>query len=184
MAPGLAAVLAGTRAAAAHWPPEAITRETVRVTMRDGIRLATDVYRPPGDRAPAIALRTPYGRRTLEATFLTLAGAGYAVVAQDCRGTGDSEPEQWDFYVYEREDSLDFVSWVTGQDWYGGFLGAMGGSYVGGTQWCMALHPQMTTIAPEVAGLGLAARTGVRFHMYANAYARTVGKGAGKVPAT
>lgn len=183
VAPDLAAVLAGTRAAAANWPPEAITRHTVWVTTRDGIRLATDVYRPPGDRAPAIALRTPYGRRTLEATFLTLAGAGYAVVAQDCRGTGDSEPEQWDFYVYEREDSLDFVSWVTGQDWYGGFLGAMGGSYVGGTQWCMALHPQMTTIAPEVAGLGLAARTGVRFHMYANAYARTVGKGADKVPA-
>ena len=63
-----------------------------------------------------------------------------------------------------------------------GFLGAIGGSYVGGTQWCMALHPQMTTIAPEVAGLGLAAGTGVRFHMYANAYAQTVGKGAGKVP--
>jgi uncharacterized protein len=183
VAPDLAAVLDGTHPAAVTWGPEAITRETVWVAMRDSTRLATDVYRPPADGAPAIALRTPYGRRTMEATFLSLAQAGYAVVAQDCRGTGDSEPEQWDFYVYEREDSLDFVSWVTGQDWYGGFLGAMGGSYVGGTQWCMALHPQMTAVAPEVAGLGLAARSGARFHMFANAYARTVGKGAGKIPA-
>ena len=180
-APGLAAVLAGRGEAAASWPPEAITRDTVWVTMRDGTRLATDVYLPPADGPPAIAVRTPYGRRTLEAAFRFLAQAGYAVVAQDCRGTGDSEPDHWDFYVYEREDSLDFVSWVTEQDWYGGFLGAMGGSYVGGTQWCMALHPRMTTIAPEVAGLGVVART-VRFHMFANAYAKTVGKGPGKVP--
>jgi predicted acyl esterase len=182
VAPDLAAVLAGTRPAARAWEPAAISRRTVLVPMRDGIRLATDVYLPPVSRAPAIALRTPYGRATQQATFLALACAGYAVVAQDCRGTGDSEPDTWDFYVYERADSLDFVSWVTGQDWYGGFLGAMGGSYVGGTQWCMAMHPQMSATAPEVAGLGVVARTGVRFHMFANAYARTVGKGADKVP--
>jgi predicted acyl esterase len=181
VAPDLAAVLAGTRPAVRAWEPEAISRQTVLVPMRDGIRLATDVYLPPTGRAPAIALRTPYGRATQETTFLALACAGYAVVAQDCRGTGDSEPDHWDFYVHERADSLDFVSWVTGQDWYAGFLGSLGGSYVGGTQWCMAMHPRMSAIAPEVAGLGLVARTGVRFHMFANAYSRTVGKGAGKV---
>jgi predicted acyl esterase len=182
VAPDLAAILAGTRPAALAWPPEAISRETVTVAMRDGTLLATELYRPPVDSAPAIAVRTPYGRRTLEAAYLALAQAGYVVVAQDCRGTGDSEPDHWDFYLYEREDSLDFVSWVTGQDWHDGFLGAMGGSYVGGTQWCMAIHPAMTTVAPEVAGLGVATSKGVRFHMYANAYAKTVGKGADKVP--
>ena len=182
VAPHLAAVLAGTRPVVRAFGPDAISRETVFVAMRDGTRLATEVYRPPLAQAPAIAVRTPYGRRTLEGAFVALAQAGYAVVSQDCRGTGDSEPDHWDFYLYEREDSVDLVTWVTGQDWHDGFLGAMGGSYVGGTQWCMALHPQMTTIAPEVAGLGVAAGTGVRFHMYANAYARTVGKGADKVP--
>lgn len=39
----------------------------------------------------------------------------------------------------------------------------------------MAMHPQMSTIAPGVAGLGLAESTGIRFHMFANAYAQTVG---------
>jgi uncharacterized protein len=178
----LAAVLAGTRAAPIKYADEDITRDSAWVAMRDGTRLATDVYRPPAERAPAIAMRTPYGRRTMAATFLSLARAGYVVVAQDCRGTGDSEPDYWDFYIYEREDSADFVSWAIGQNWYEGFLGGMGGSYVGGTQWCMALHPQMSAIAPEVAGLGLARGSGVRFHMFANAYAQTVGKGQDKVP--
>jgi predicted acyl esterase len=182
VAPELLAVLAGERAPRASHPAAAIRLETTRVAMRDGIRLATDLYLPPGPPGPAIAMRTPYDRTALREACLALARAGYIVIAQDCRGTGDSEPDQWDFYVYERDDSLDFVSWAVSQPWYGGFLGAMGGSYVGGTQWCMAAHPQMTAIAPEVAGLGIAARTGARFHMFANAYARTVGKGAGKVP--
>jgi uncharacterized protein len=178
----LAAILSGTRATPVRYSGEQIGLQSVWVAMRDGTRLATDVYQPPVERAPAIAVRTPYGRRTLADTFLSLARAGYVVVAQDCRGTGDSEPDHWDFYVYEREDSLDFVSWATAQSWYSGFLCAMGGSYVGGTQWCMALHPRMSAIAPEVAGLGVAPSTGVRFHMFANAYAQTVGKGPDKVP--
>ncbi len=180
-APEFHAVLSGERLPRAAHPPGSISRETVLVAMRDGVRLATDLYLPPVTPAPAIAVRTPYGRATLRELYLALAGAGYAVISQDCRGTGDSEPDHWDFYVYEREDSLDFVSWATSQPWYAGFLGSLGGSYVGGTQWCMAMHPEMTAIAPEVAGLGLAQKPGARFHMYANAYARTVGHGDDKV---
>jgi predicted acyl esterase len=182
-APEFLAVLAGERQARASYPRDVIRLETDRVAMRDGVQLATDLYLPPVTPAPAIAVRTPYGRGSLRELCIDLASVGYLVIAQDCRGTGDSEPGHWDFYVYEREDSLDFVTWATGQPWYGGFLGSMGGSYVGGTQWCMATHPGMTAVAPEVAGLGIAANTGVRFHMFANAYARTVGNGDDKVPA-
>lgn len=181
-APEFHAVLSGERQPRATHPPDSITREMVLVPMRDGVRLATDLYLPPVMPAPAIAARTPYGRATLRPVYEALAAAGYAVVSQDCRGTGDSEPDHWEFYVYEREDSLDFVSWATRQPWYAGFLGSLGGSYVGGTQWCMAMHADMTAIAPEVAGLGLVPKPGARFHMYANAYARTVGHGADKVP--
>jgi uncharacterized protein len=177
----LAAILSGARAAPVRYGREEIGLTTLWVVMRDGTRLATDVYQPPVEHAPAIAARTPYGRRTQEDTFLALARAGYVVVAQDCRGTGDSEPDHWDFYIYEREDSLDFVSWAISQPWYSGFLGALGGSYVGGTQWCMARHPQMGAIAPEVAGLGVAVGTGVRLHMFTGAYAQTVGKGPDKI---
>ena len=75
-----------------------IRLETVRVAMRDGILLATDLYLPPKLPAPAIAIRTPYGRGGDPNASLLLAFArrGYVGIAQDCRGTGDSQPDAWD----------------------------------------------------------------------------------------
>jgi predicted acyl esterase len=160
-----------------------IKRETIWVAMRDGVRLATDLHLPPKLPAPVIALRTPYGRAAdkFANVFPVLACHGYVVVAQDCRGTGDSEPDCWDYYVREAEDGYDFVDWVLRQEWFDGFLAACGGSYAGQTQWCMATHPAMSTIVPEVSGLGIAVNT-VHLHMFCNAYARSVGKGTDKLP--
>lgn len=157
--------------------------KTVMVAMRDGMRLATDIYLPPALPAPTIAVRTPYGRGAdlFVGAYLSFARRGYAVVSQDCRGTGNSEPDYWDYYIYEPEDGHDFVEWVTRQPWCNGFLGACGSSYVGQTQWHMALHPRMSTIVPEVSGLGIAVNS-AHPHMFTNAYARCVGKGENKVP--
>lgn len=165
-----------------HFAAEQIRRETVWISVRDGTRLATDLYLPPLSTAPAIAVRSPYGRATpkLLDTFMALARRGYVVVSQDCRGTGQSEPDSWDYYVHEPDDGFDLVEWITHQSWYGGFIGALGSSYVGQTQWCMALHPAMSTIVPEVSGLGVASNT-THLYMFVNAYARSVGKGAGKI---
>ncbi len=158
--------------------------QTVRVAMRDGIKLATDVYSPPKVPAPVVVIRTPYGRDWEDygqpAAMVALARRGYVVVAQDCRGTGGSEPNSWDYYVFEQEDGYDCIEWVTKQSWYGGFIGSCGGSYVGQTQWCMATHPAMSTIIPSVSGLGIGFNT-VHLYMFLNAYAHSVGKGADKV---
>ena len=156
--------------------------ETVTVVMRDGTKLATDLYLPPELPAPAVLVRTPYHRNAnaLAGIFLSLARCGYAVAAQDCRGTGKSEPESWDYYMYEPEDSYDFVDWVNRQRWCDGFLASCGGSYVGQTQWQMARHGKMSTIVPDVSGLGVAINTG-RLHMFLNAYSRSVGKGEEKL---
>jgi uncharacterized protein len=155
--------------------------ETIWVSMRDGVRLATDLYLPPIDRAPAIVMRTPYARANDKnvGAFFSFARRGYAVIAQDVRGTGESEPDSWDYYMYEPEDGFDLIEWVTKQDWFDGFVGSCGGSYVGQTQWSMSLHPRMTTIVPEVSGLGVAVNT-AHFYIPFNAYARSVGKGEGK----
>lgn len=157
--------------------------ETLRIPMRDGVRLATDLYLPPVSPAPAVAVRTPYGRRREERGYAeslwAFACLGYVVVSQDCRGTGDSEPDSWDYYMFESEDSYDLIEWITKQKWYGGFIGSCGGSYVGQTQWCMATHSAMSTIAPAVSGLGVAVNT-TNLYMLINAYARSVGKGEGK----
>lgn len=150
--------------------------------MRDGVQLATDLYLPPSVRAPAVAVRTPYGRASPKFldTFMALAQRGYVVIVQDVRGTGDSEPDRWDYYMYEPDDGYDCVEWVSRQSWFDGFLGACGSSYVAQTQWCMAMHPRMSTIVPEVSGLGVAPRS-ARKYMFYNAYARSVGKGVNKV---
>jgi uncharacterized protein len=159
-----------------------IRRETVWVRMRDGVRLATDLYLPPGVPAPTIAMRTPYGKAHPKFTEMLLAFSqrGYVVVSQDCRGTGESEPESWDYYVYETEDGVDCVEWIAQQPWYDGFIAGVGSSYIAQTQWCMAAHPRMSTIVPEVSGLGLAVNT-ARYYMFLNAHSRSVGKGKDKV---
>ncbi len=154
---------------------------TVMVPMRDGVRLATDIYLPPRVPAPAVALRTPVGRGMDAAlgTFFFLARRGYVVIVQDCRGTGASEPSTWDYYVREPEDGYDLIEWASKQDWFDGFIGALGGSYLGQVQWQMAMHPRMSTIVPEVSGLGVAINT-AHLHMFLNTYARSVGKGEEK----
>jgi predicted acyl esterase len=166
----------------ARYAASEIKLETVMVTMRDGIRLATDLYLPPKLPAPAIAVRTPYdkGEDRYTGAFMSFARRGYVVISQDCRGTGGSEPNSWDYYVREPEDGYDTVEWITKQPWFDGFLGSAGGSYVGQTQWQMAMHPKMTTTVPEVSGLGVAVNT-VHLHMFANAYAKSVGHGEDKV---
>src|ERR1700677_307912 len=82
--------------------------QTVRISMRDRVKLATDVYLPPLLSAPVIVMRTPYNRSQdlngYVGMLLAFARRGYVVVSQDCRGTGQSEPQNWDYYVFESED--------------------------------------------------------------------------------
>jgi predicted acyl esterase len=156
--------------------------EALYIPMRDGTRLATDIYLPPVQPAPVIAMRTPYLRGADRAVgaLMAFSRRGYVVVSQDCRGTGESEPDRWDYYMFESDDGYDLVEWITQQVWFGGFIGSCGGSYVGQTQWPMATHPAMSTTVPHVSGLGIAFNT-VHAHMYSNGYARIVGKGERRI---
>jgi predicted acyl esterase len=167
-----------------HAAEEIRVERGLMLAARDRIRLSTDLYLPPGDGPwPTIVMRTPYGKEASGPLLRALARYGYAVVAQDCRGTGASEPGQWDMYMYEKEDGHDLVDWVRAQRWSDGKIGGTGGSYVGETQWFMASHPGMTAILPEVAGIGDARSPGVRLHMLVSAYARTIGKSGGRAKA-
>ena len=65
------------------------------VSMRDGTKLATDVWVPDGPPAPALIVRHPYGKNLIAGgvfgfpilpNIFALLDAGYAVVWQDCRG--------------------------------------------------------------------------------------------------
>jgi uncharacterized protein len=128
-----------------------VKTETISVPMRDGLKLATDVYRDDAvTKAPVILTRTPYDRTKQKATGERWAKAGYVFIAQDCRGkfgsAGDFAP-----YNNEGQDGYDSIEWITRQPWCSGRVGMMGGSYVGAVQWQAAAEnpPGLAVIAPQ-----------------------------------
>jgi len=111
----------------------------VMIPMRDGTKLAANIFRPEGDgKFPVILMRTPYGKPGESwGDPRGFVPAGYVMVVQDCRGRGKSEGE-WDPFRYDVEDGFDTQEWVGHQPWCNGEIGTTGGSYVGWTQWASA----------------------------------------------
>ena len=124
--------------------PEVAVEWDVKVAVRDGTKLALDLYLPaangkplPG-RHPTILVRTPYDKNRSTAEARWFAARGYAVVYNDCRGRYASEGV-WRMIVDDPNDGYDICSWIVKQPWSSGKIGTMGTSYVGGTQ--HANHP-------------------------------------------
>jgi putative CocE/NonD family hydrolase len=128
---------------------------TFLIPMRDGLKLATDVYLPegikPGTRLPTILIRTCYDRNGKKENLIRWANKGYAVVNQDVRGRADSEGELVPFY-YEREDGSDTIDWIISQDWSNGDVGMWGASYLGYVVMAASTsgHPNLKAVVNEV----------------------------------
>uniref|UniRef100_A0A7C2WH83 CocE/NonD family hydrolase n=1 Tax=Thermorudis sp. TaxID=1969470 RepID=A0A7C2WH83_9BACT len=120
------------------------------VPMRDGVRLATDVYLPAAGGSalpgpfPTLLIRTPYDKRGQETAVKMgeyFARRGYVVAIQDCRGRYRSEGS-FTFLVQEPEDGYDTVAWLTQQPWCNGKVGTLGTSYLAWVQNALAcLNP-------------------------------------------
>ncbi|HCG28478.1 MAG TPA: acyl esterase, partial [Chloroflexi bacterium] len=136
----------------------------VMMPMRDGVRLATDVYFParlddPADRAeglfPVLLVRTPYNKRAddtrMRAEYFTR--RGYVVAIQDCRGRYRSEGT-FAFLTQEPEDGYDAVEWLGAQPWSTGKVGMFGTSYLGWTQTAAAVlnPPSLAALVVNQAG--------------------------------
>lgn len=140
-------------------------QRNVRLPMPDGVALATDIFLPKVEgRVPAILIRTPYGRPTINGFFGELipqrfAERGYAVVYQDVRGRFDSEGE-WEPYIHEASDGAATVAWMVEQSWSDGQVGMWGQSYVGYTLWATATSglPFIKAIVPVITQSFLAER--------------------------
>src|SRR5258708_246600 len=106
----------------------------VRVSMRDGVRLSVDVYRPEAEgRFPGLLIQTPYNNNSLGIMNRArwFARRGYAVVLADSRGRFDSDGE-WDpFSPLHKTDGYDLVEWIAAQAWCSGRVGTLGQSYGG-----------------------------------------------------
>ena len=131
--------------------------KNVMVPMRDGVRLATDVYRLEGaPPEPVLLARTPYDKEHIIAAsnafdILRAVQAGYVVVIQDVRGRFASEGE-FNPQFQEGRDGVDTIAWTVAQPWSRGIVGTFGGSYLGCTQWLAAREqPQaLRVMAPMV----------------------------------
>ena len=119
-----------------------VVERNVLIPMRDGIRLAADVYRPASDgviiagRSPVLLTRTPYSksRESTVATAEHFARHGYVAVVQDMRGLYESEGQFSKYSDFEPPDGYDTVEWVARQDWSDGRVGMWGTSYGAHTQ--------------------------------------------------
>jgi uncharacterized protein len=146
----------------------------VPATMRDGVRVRANVYRPDDGGVgsyPVLLTRLPYGKdlplgsSTLDP--VQAARRGYIIVVQDVRGTFTSEGE-WMPFLHESDDGEDTVLWASKLDGANGIVGMYGASYFGFTQWAAAKrHPApLRAIAPMITWDdphdGVITRSGVR----------------------
>lgn len=136
--------------------------QKLMVPMRDGVRLATDVYRPKDvdGPLPTIFMRTPYnfnklGKWRLE-SLLEAMEKGYAYVIQNERGKYFSEGD-WEILGFPRTDGYDALSWIAEQDWSNGKVGTIGCS--SSAEWQLALaamdHPAHAAMVPMASGAGI-----------------------------
>jgi len=149
-------------------PCDILVEHDVAVTMRDGIRLYADVYRPPSaaDRsAPAILCWGPFGKKfngvdslrlmtpwNLGVPMENLSGLekfeapdpadfvprGFAIVNIDSRGAFDSEGVMAIMGTQEAEDGYDSIEWFAKQKWCSGNIGLAGNSHLAIVQWFIA----------------------------------------------
>ncbi len=124
----------------------------VKVTMRDGVGLRADIYRPKQEgRYPVLLQRTPYNKAGGEDFGMRAAAAGYVAIVEDVRGRYSSEGE-WYPFKWESQDGFDTVEWAAALPYANGKVGMWGGSYVGATQMltAMAHPPHLAGICPVV----------------------------------
>lgn len=132
-----------------------VIEKNIMVPMRDGVHLATDLYRLADLAvAPALVMRLPYDKeRSVSPELMTFVKAGYAVVVQDTRGRFASEGD-FNANFQEINDGADCYAWVAAQSWCDRNIGTLGQSYLGQVQWLAAPHmgdavkAMVTLIAP------------------------------------
>jgi hypothetical protein len=144
----------------------AIIDSKVMMPMRDGIRLATDIYRPKAEgNYPIIFSRTPYNfntwvdgkRRLREAKrAYDYVKQGYVYIVQNERGRFFSEGE-WDILGVPLTDGYDAFEWMKNQPWSNGKIGTLGCSST--AEWQMAVsaldHPSHAAMVPQGFGAGV-----------------------------
>jgi putative CocE/NonD family hydrolase len=152
----------------------------LRLPMRDGVRLDTNVWLPSvsarrasvAEPVPCILLRTPYKESVMgfkRLGVLRYVEAGYAVVIQQIRGIGASEGHFAFNSEHDSADGYDTVEWIAEQTWCTGAVGMDGSSYVAMTQLTTATAqpPHLRCIVPAVPSVDFFAEVPYRGGVFA-----------------
>ena len=116
-------------------------RFNVPIPLRDGVDLAADIAFPEVLPAPAVVMRTPYGKGGEVASRRAdeFAAGGYVFATVDVRGRGDSGGA-FAPYRHDGPDGRDVIEWLAAQEWCTGAVASYGGSYPGQIQYLTALE--------------------------------------------
>src|SRR6266850_6008412 len=147
----------------------ALVDRKVMMPMPDGVRLATDIYRPknsgPNHKVPIVFVRTPYNFNFWDVhngvpadmtAALAAVKRGYAYVVQNERGHFFSEGN-YDILGAPRSDGYNAVDWLTKQPWSNGKLGTTGCSSTAEYQMAIAAlgHPGYAAMNTQGFGAGV-----------------------------
>jgi predicted acyl esterase len=176
--PGTEVLRKGTirRAGAMPLPCDIVLERDVAVTLRDGVVIYTDIFRPVGrDPCPAILSWSPYGKQiggqwlddlperfgvslAMTSEMMKWEGAdpafwvdaGYAVIHPDIRGAYHSGGNLVAWGRQTAEDGYDVIEWASQQGWSNGKIGMAGNSWLCVSQWFIAAEqpPHLAAIAP------------------------------------
>jgi uncharacterized protein len=145
----------------------AIIDRKVMVPMRDGVRMAADIYRPrdTSKKYPIIFSRTPYNFNFWDvhlgtfrdmSTELEAVKRGYVIVEMNERGHFFSEGN-YDILGAPLSDADDQFTWISAQPWSSGKIGLIGCSST--AEWQLAAaslgNKALTTIIPQSFGAGV-----------------------------
>jgi len=142
----------------------AVVERKVMMPMRDGVRLATDVYRPKqaAGTVPTIFVRTPYNFNYWDVQngvprdmtqALTAVKRGYAYIVQNERGHFFSEGN-YDILGAPVSDGEDALTWIQRQPWSNGKIGTTGCSSTAEYQMAIAATGHPAYAAMNVQGFG------------------------------
>ena len=145
----------------------AIVERKLMIPMRDGVRIATDVYRPKdtSKKYPAVFVRTPYNFNYWDirngvprdlSNELEAVKRGYAFVQMNERGRFFSEGN-YDILGPPLTDGVDEFNWIAKQSWSNGKVGTIGCSST--AEWQLAVaaqgNPAYTTMIAQGFGAGV-----------------------------
>src|SRR3954468_10421679 len=142
----------------------AVVDRKIMMPMRDGVRLATDIYRPKDAKGPVpiVFVRTPYNFNFWDVqngvpadmtAALTAVKRGYAYVVQNERGHFFSEGN-YDILGAPVSDGADALDWLSKQSWSNGKIGTTGCSSTAEYQLAIAALGHPAYAAMNVQGFG------------------------------